>query len=212
MPTSAMEGPDWPTTHAPALNHKGNAVNESGRTSVTSNRRKSHQLGVSIPKFKFGDERIKADVRINEKRINVEGLTYQRAPMQLLNAPTRNMPPIGKIDGWRAIMDAATSGGPTIQGTGLKRQEDAKNESVNPSDRSDRDGSHHQGDSNPKLEFGGEKAKTEVRKDAKGTNGDGHTSQMVPWQPLDSPTRIVPPTGKTDDLQVPTCGQNRHSR
>ena len=42
-------------------------------------------------------------------------------------------------------------------------------------------------------------------------NGDGHTSQRVPWQPLDSPTRIVPPTGKTDNLQGPTCGQNRHS-
>ena len=77
------------------------------------------------------------DVRSDEKQINVEGLTYQRAPMQPLNTPTRNVPPIGEIDGWRAIMDAATSGGPTIQGTGPKRQEDAKNESVNPSNRSD---------------------------------------------------------------------------
>ena len=51
----------------------------------------------------------------------------------------------------------------------------------------------------------------EVRKDAKGMNGDGHTSQRVPWQPLDLPTRIAPPTGKTDDLQGPTCGQNGHS-
>ena len=108
-------------------------------------------------------------------------------------------------------MDATTSGGPTIQGTGPKRLEDAKNESVNPSDRSDRDGSRHQGNSNTKLEFGGEETKTEVRKDAKRMKGDRHTSQMVPWQPLEPQTRIAPPTGKTDDLQGPTCGQNRHS-
>ena len=109
-------------------------------------------------------------------------------------------------------MDAGTSGGPTTQAPGPKRQEDAENGSVNPSDRSDRDGSCHQGDSKPKLEFGGEETKKEVRKDAKGTNGDGHTSQRVMWQPLDSPTRIAPPTGKTDDFQGPTCGQNGHSR
>ena len=43
-------------------------------------------------------------------------------------------------------------------------------------------------------------------------NGDGHTSQRVPWQPLEPTTRIVPPTGKTDDLQGPTCSQNGHTR
>ena len=37
-PTSAMEGPDGLTTHAPELNHKGNTVNGSGRTSVPSDR------------------------------------------------------------------------------------------------------------------------------------------------------------------------------
>ena len=51
----------------------------------------------------------------------------------------------------------------------------------------------------------------EVRKDTKRMKGDGHTSQRVPWQPLEPQTRIAPPTGKTDNLQGPTCGQNGHS-
>ena len=207
-PTSTMEGPDGLTTHALGLNHKGKAVNGLGSASVPSDRRKSRQQGVSPPKFEFGDERIKTDVRSDEKRTNDKGLTYQRAPSQPLDAPTRNAPPKGKVDGWRGRPSIKTSGGPTIQGTGPKRLEDAENESVNPSDRSDRDGSRHQGDSNLKLEFGGEETKTEVRKDAKRMKGDGHTSQRVPWQPLEPPTRFAPPTGKTDDLQGPTCGQN----
>ena len=213
VPTSAMEGPDGLTTHAPVLNHDGEAVNVSGRTSVTSDRRKLHQQGVSIPKFKFGDERFKADVRSDEKRTNDEGLTYQRVPRQPLDAPTQNMPPKGKVDGyykWKPSIES--SGGPTTQAPGPKQLEDAVNESVNPSNRSDRDGSCHQGDSKSKLEFGGEEIKTEVRKDAKWMNGDGNTSQRVPWQPLEPPTRIAPPTGKTDDLQGPTCSQNGHSR
>ena len=121
------------------------------------------------------------------------------------------MPPKGEVDGYKWKPSTESSGGPTTQAPGPKQLEDAVNKSVNPSDQSDRSGSRHQGNSNPKFEFGGEKAKTEVRKDAKGTDGDGHTSQRVPWQPLDLPTRIAPPTGKTDNLQGPTCGQNRHS-
>ena len=88
VPTSAMEGPDGPTTHAPALNNKGNAVNKLGRTSVPSDRRKSRQQGDSPPKFKFEDERFKVDVRSNEKWTNDEGLTYQRVLRQPLDVPT----------------------------------------------------------------------------------------------------------------------------
>ena len=85
------------------------------------------------------------------------------------------------MDGCKWKPSIESSGGPTIQGTGPKQQEDAENGSVIPSDRSDRDGSRHQGDSKPKFEFGGEETKTEVRKDTKGMNGDRHTSQRVPW-------------------------------
>ena len=121
------------------------------------------------------------------------------------------MPPKGEVDGYKWKPSTESSGGPTTQAPGPKQLEDAVNKSVNPSDQSDRSGSRHQGNSNPKFEFGGEETKTEVRKDAKQMNGDGHTSQRVPWQPLEPTTRIVPPTGKTDDLQGPTCGQNGHS-
>ena len=44
----------------------------------------------------------------------------------------------------------------------------------------------------------------------KGIDGDQHTFQRVPWQLLNLLTWITPPTGKTDNLQGPTCGQNRH--
>ena len=205
-----MEGPDGLTTHAPVLNHDGKAVNESGRTSVTSDRARSCQQGISTAEFEFGDKGIKANVRSDEKRTSEEGLTYQRALMQPLDTPTRNMPPKGEVDGYKWKLSTESSGGPTTQAPGLKRPENAVNKSVNPSDRSHRSGSRHQGNSNPKFEFGGEKAKMEVKKDMKGTNGDGHTSQRVPWQPLNLPTRITPPIGKTDDLQGPTCGQNGH--
>ena len=188
VPMSTMEGPDGLTTHTPGLNHRGQAVNELGRTSVPSNQQKLCQQGNSPPKFKFGDKRFKADVRSDEKRTNDKGLTYQRVPRQLLNAPTRNMPPKGKVDGYKWKLSTESSRGPTTQAPGLKQLEDAVNEWVNPSDRSDRDGSRHQGNSNSKLEFGEEKAEMEVRKDAKQMKGDGHTFQRVPWQPLNSPT------------------------
>ena len=188
VPMSTMEGPDGLTTHTPGLNHKGQAVNELGRTSVPSARQKLCQQGNSPSKFKFGDERFKADVRSNEKQTNDKRLTYQRVLRQPLNAPTRNMPPKGEVDGYKWKPSTESSGGPTTQASGLKQLEDAVNELVNPSDRSDRDGSCHQGDSNSKLEFGEEKAEMEVRKDAKRMKGDGHTFQRVPWQPLNSPT------------------------
>ena len=211
-PTSTMEGPDGLITHTPELNHKGNAVNKLGSVSVPSDRQKSRQQGVLIPKFEFGDKRIKTDVRSDEKQTDEDGLTYQRVPTQPLDVPTRNAPPKGEVDGCKWKPSIESSGGPTTQAPGPKRLEDAVNVSVNPSDQSDQDGSRHQGDSNPKLEFGGEEIKTEVRKDAKRMNGDGHTSQRVPWQPLEPPTQTTPPTGKMDDLQGPTCGQNRHTR
>ena len=75
-PMSAMEGPDELTTHAPALNHKGKAVNESGSASVPSNRTRSCQQGISTAKFEFGDERIKTDVRSDEKQTDEDGLTF----------------------------------------------------------------------------------------------------------------------------------------
>ena len=87
-PTSTMEGPDGLTTRALGLNHEGKAVNGLGSASVPSDRRKSRQQGVSIPKFEFGDERIKTDVRSDEKRTDEDGLTYQRVPTQPLDAPT----------------------------------------------------------------------------------------------------------------------------
>ena len=42
------------------------------------------------------------------------------------------------------------------------------------------------------------------------TDRDGHTSQRLQNRPLDPLTRDVPPTGQTDDLREPTCGQNRY--
>ena len=143
VPTSAMEGPDGLTTHALGLNHKGKAVNGSGSTSVLSDCARSCQQGVLIPKFKFGDERIKTDVRSDENRINEEGITYQRALIQPLDTLTQTAPPKGKVDGWRGRPSIKSSGGPTTQGTGLKRQEDTVNKSVNPSDRSDCDRLRH---------------------------------------------------------------------
>ena len=74
VPMSTMEGPDGIITYAPGLNHKGQAVNELGRTSVPSDWQKLCQQGDSPPKFKFGDERFKADVRSDEKRTSEEDL------------------------------------------------------------------------------------------------------------------------------------------
>ena len=138
-PMSTMEGPDGLTTHAPRLNHKGKAVNGLGSASVPSNQWKLHQQDVLISKFEFGEERFKADVRSNEKQTNDGGLTYQRVPRQLLDAPTQNMPPKGKVDGWKWKLSIKSSGGPTIQGTGPKWQGDTVNESVNPSDQFNQD-------------------------------------------------------------------------
>ena len=133
-PMSTMEGPDGPTTHAPAFNHKGNAVNKLGRTSVPSNQRKLCQQGISIPKFEFGDERIKTDVRSDKKQTNDDGLTYQRVPTQPLDVPTQNAPPQSEVDGYKWKPSTESSGGPTTQAPGPKRLEDAVNKSVNPSD------------------------------------------------------------------------------
>ena len=106
--------------------------------------------------------------------------------------------------GLRAPTSAVeSSDGLTAGVPGWKRQEDTVNRSVNTSDPSDRSRSCRQGDLTPKLEFGGETIKTDVRSDAKRTDGDGHTYQRAQSRPLDPPTQNVPPTGKTDNLEGP---------
>ena len=110
--------------------------------------------------------------------------------------------------GLRAPMSAMeSSDGLTAQVPGWKHQEEAVNGSVKPSDPSDRSRLRHQGDLTPKLEFGGETIKTDVRSDKKRTDGDGHTYQRAQSRPLDPPTQNVPPTGETDDLEGPAWRQ-----
>ena len=155
---------------------------------------------------------MEADIRKDERRTDDKGHTYQRAPNRPLEPLTRNAPPTGKMDGWRVPTSTEGSDGSTTQAPELKWQEDAVNKLAKPSDRSDRDGSRHQGDSTPKLEFGGETIKLEVRRDGKWTDGDGHTCQRVPSHPLDLLTRDVLPTGETDDLRVPACRQSGYPR
>jgi len=112
--------------------------------------------------------------------------------------------------GLRAPMSAMeSSDGLTAQVPGWKHQEEAVNGSVKPSDPSDRSRLRHQGDLTPKLEFGGETIKTDVRSDKKRTDGDGHTYQRAQSRPLDPPTRNVPPTGETDDLEGPAWRRGR---
>jgi len=96
-----------------------------------------------------------------------------------------------------------SSDGLTARVPGWKHQEDTVNGSVNASNPSDRSRSCRQGDLTPKLEFGGETIKTDVRSDEKRTDGDRHTYQRAQSRPLDPPTRNVPPTGETDDLEGP---------
>ena len=141
------------------------------------------------------------DVRSDEKRMNDEGITYQRAPNQPLNVLTQNAPTTGKTDGWRLPTSAESSDGSTTQGPGLKRQKDTVNGSANASVPFDRKESRHQGDFTPNFKFGGEIIKTEVRADEKRTDRDGHTSQRVQNRPLDPLTRNVPPTGKNGHLE-----------
>jgi len=131
---------------------------------------------------------MEVDVRSDTKRMNGKGLTYQRVPSQPLNALTRNVPTTGKTAGWRATTSAKGPDGLTAQVPGLKWQEDAVNELVKPSDRSDRSRSCQQDDLPPDFKFGGEKIETEVRGDEKRMDGDGHTSQRVRNRPLDPPT------------------------
>ena len=66
------------------------------------------------------------------------------------------------------------SEGSTTQAPGLKRQEDAVNELEKPSDRSDRSRSCHQGNSTPKLEFGGEVIETDIRSNEECTSVNPH--------------------------------------
>jgi len=102
------------------------------------------------------------------------------------------------------------SDGPTTQAPMLRRQGDPVDKSVNPSIPSDHARSRHQGNLTPKLEYGGEGIETDVRSDKRRMNRDGHTSQRIRNQLLNLPTRSTPPTGQTDNLRRPTCGQNGH--
>ena len=119
------------------------------------------------------------DVRSDKRQMNDNGLTYQRVQSQPWDPLTQNAPPTGKMDNLRAPMGAESSDGVTTQAPGLKQQDDTVNRLVKPSTASNQDGSCHQGDSNPKLEFGGKMIKLEVRKDRKQTDGDGHTYQRA---------------------------------
>ena len=210
-PTSAVENADGHTTWIPAWKRQQDTVNGSENVSIPSDRRRSRQQGDLTTKSEFEGERMEADVRSDEKRSNDEGRTYQRAPYQPLEPLTRNAPPTGETDGWRAPTSAEGPDLSTTRGPGLKHQEDTVNGLAKPPVASDRKRSRHQGGFTPKLEFGGETIKTEVRADEKRTDEGGHTYQRAPHRPLDPPTRNVPPTGETDDLRGPTCGQNRYS-
>jgi len=97
-----------------------------------------------------------------------------------------------------------SSDGLTARVPGWKRQEEAVNGSFKPSNPSNQSRSHHQGDLTPKLKFAGESIKMDVRSDKKWTNGDGHTYERVPSQPLNPVTQNVPPTGEMDDLEGPS--------
>ncbi|KIM51259.1 hypothetical protein SCLCIDRAFT_33589 [Scleroderma citrinum Foug A] len=160
------------------------------------------------PKFEFGGEGIKTDVRSDEKRENREGHTYQRAPNRPLDPLTRNVPPTGKKDLRAPTSTVEDVDGPTTRGPAWKCQRDTVNRSASASDRSDRDESRHQGDFTPNIEFGGQIIKTDVRADENQMDRDGHTSQRVQNRPLDPLTRNVPPTGETDDLRGQFCSQN----
>jgi len=106
--------------------------------------------------------------------------------------------------GLRAPTSAVeSSDGLTARVPGWKRQEEAVNRSVKPSDPSDRSRLHHQGDLTPKLKFAGKTIETDIRSDEKRTDGDRHTYQRAQSRLLDPPTRNVPPTGKTDNLEGP---------
>ena len=200
-PTSAVEDADGPTTQVPTWKRQKDTVKESVDTSTRSDRSGSRQQGDLTPKLEFGGKTIKTDVRSDEKQENGEGHTYQRAPNRPLDPLTRNAPPTGKTDGWRATTSAESSDVSTTQGPGSKHQEDTVNGSVNASVPSDRRRSRHQGDFTPKFKFGGEIIKMDVRVDENQTDRDRHTSKRVQNRPLDPLTRNVPPTGETDDLR-----------
>jgi len=210
--TTSTKGPDGLTARVPGLKWQEDAVNELVKPSITSDRDRLHQQGDSTPISESGGETIKTEVRKDEKWMDNEGRTYQRAPYQLLKPLTRNAPATGKKADLRAPMSTESSDGPTTQAPVLRRQGEPVNGSANPSVPSDRARLRHQGDLTPKLEFGGEGIKTDVRSDEKRTNGNGLTYQRVRNRPLDPPTRIAPPTGQTDDLEGPTCAQSGDPR
>ena len=99
VPMSAMGNPDGPTTWAPAWRQRMEAVKESVDASNWSDGQRScYQSNLTL-NLEFGGERIKADIRSNEKQINEDGLTSKKVPRQLLDASTWNMHLTGKVDG-----------------------------------------------------------------------------------------------------------------
>ena len=143
-----------------------------------------------------------------QKWANRDGLTYQRVPSKPLNALTRNMPTTGKTVSWRVPTSTESSGGPTTQGPGLKHQRDTVNKSASTSVPSNQGRSCHQGDFTPNFEFEGKIIKTDIRVDKNQMDRDGNTSRRVQNWLLDPLTQNMPPTGETDDLKGPICGQN----
>jgi len=177
--TTSAKGPDGLTARVPGLKWQEDAVNELVKPSVTSNRDRLRQQGDSTPKFESGGKTIKMEVRKEEKQTNNQGHTYQRAPYQPLKLLTRNTPATGKKANWRVPTSAESSDGPTTQAPVLRRRGEPVNGSANPSIPSDHARSCHQGNLTPKLKFGGEGIKTDVRSDEKWTNGNRLTYQRV---------------------------------
>jgi len=58
---------------------------------------------------------MEADIRKDKRQTDDKGHTYQRAPNRPLKPLTRNVPPTGKMDGWRVPTSTEGSDGSTTQ-------------------------------------------------------------------------------------------------
>ena len=95
---NTVEDTDGPTTRGPAWKRQGDTVNGSANASIASDRGRSHHQGNFTPKFKFGGEIVKTDVRADRKWTDRDGHTSQRAQNRPLDPLTRNVPPTGETD------------------------------------------------------------------------------------------------------------------
>ena len=95
---NAVEDADGPTTRGPAWRRQRDTVNGSANASVASDWERSRHQGDFTPKFEFGDEIIKMDVRADRKWTDRDGHTSQGAQNQPLDPLTRNVPPAGETD------------------------------------------------------------------------------------------------------------------